>query len=143
MVIIDNRKIAEMQRVLVEGDDLGNARRVLRDICSIPHEPTRIGMLDYAATHCGLDEIALDAFDRLIEALKEYPPDVKAGQVEDMYFRGTRTPEIADRAIRYTLSLVESGELGRDLAPTRNFLEFVAQKKEGRMRDRAREQLGL
>jgi len=138
MVIIDNRRIAQMQKVLVEGMDLAGARSVLAQIGEIPHEPTRIGMLDYAATRCGIREIAISAFDQLCEALEGYPPDVKAGQVEDMYFSGTRTMEIAERAILYTLELLESGELGLDLDPTRNFLSFVVQHKQGEVRERAR-----
>jgi hypothetical protein len=131
-----------MQKTLVEGKDIAAAERVLTQIGEIPHEQTRIGMLDYAATNCSIAEVALAAFDQLTDALEGYPPDVKAGQVEDMYFSGTRTPEVSDRAVLFTLDLVESGELGTDLDPTQNFLNFVVQKKEGNMRKRALKLLG-
>lgn len=141
MFVIDNRKIAEMQKILVTGKDTKAAGRVLKQIRDIPHESTRIGMLDYAATHCGIPKIALKAFDELVDALKAYPPDVKAGQVEDMYFSGTKTPEVADRAILYTLGLLESGHLDLRLEPTQNFLNFVVQKKTGKMQKRAQKLL--
>ncbi len=141
-VAINPRKIAQMQKILVESKDVEAARQVLAQIQEISHKSTRIGMLDYAATHCGIREIALAAFARLTEALQGYPPDVKAGQVEDMYFGGTRTSEIADKAILFTLALIESGELDSTLAPTQNFLNFVVQEKKGPMRERALKLLG-
>jgi len=141
MVVIDNRAVRAIYKVLAESNDMKSNAKAVEEISKLPNEDVSVSLLTMGVRDCGLREGALMLFEELCRSIKNYTPEEKAGQLQDFYFYGTKVPELAYQAMRYTLNPIESGQLDKHDDRTKHILDFIVRKKKGEVVDRARKLL--
>ena len=130
-----NVRAAHALMTRLESSDPAVADEALDEARATDDEKLRVELLGHAARHCGVPSTAKEAFDAMRMALKAFPAELRAGQVEEIVRYGSKVSDIRMMAMDYVVGLFERGELGLQGPGGRPYLEFIAEVIKDRQSD--------